>query len=66
MSKNTEKNQISDDYLETLEVVKKQYQQYVEVSDLYKLPTFQQEEEEGQPQIPTPEHPLTTNTFRVK
>ena len=65
MSKNTEKNQVSDDYLETLEVVKKQYQQYVEVSDLYKLPTFQKEEE-GQPQIPTPEHPLTTNTFRVK
>ncbi len=64
MSKNTEKNQVSDDYLETLEVVKKQYQQYVELSELYKLPTFQKEE--GQPQPPTPEYPLTTNKFCVK
>ena len=28
----------SADYLETLEEVKKQYQQYVEVSGLYELP----------------------------
>ena len=57
--------QVSHDYLETLEKVKKQYQQYVEVSDLYKLPT-QNEEEAIKYQPPTPEHPLTTNTFRVK
>ena len=56
---------ITERYLETLEEVKKQYQQYVEVSKLYELPTLKKEEE-TQYQPPSHEHPLTTNTFRVK
>ena len=56
---------VSVDYLKTLEEVQKQYQQYVEVSELYKLP-IQKEEEPVQYQPPSPEHPLTTNTVRIK
>ena len=63
MSKKTETD--SEDYLKMLEEVKKQYQQYVEVSELYKLP-IQKEEEILQYQPPSPEHPLTTNTIRIK
>ncbi len=48
--------------LQTLEEVKKQYEQYIELSELYKLPT-QQESEPTQYQPPTLNHPLTTNTF---
>ena len=57
--------QSSQKYLKILEEVKKQYEQYLEVSKLYELPTFQQETE---PQVrpPSSEKPLTTNTFRVK
>ena len=55
----------SEDYLETLEEVKKQYQQYVEVSKLYELPK-QKEDEIIQYQPPSPEHPLTTNRIRIK
>ena len=41
----TEKSRkTSADYLETLEEVKKQYQQYVEVSGLYELPIQKEEE----------------------
>lgn len=59
------KEKTSHEYLETLEEVKKQYQQYLEVSKLYELPTFQQESEpEAQP--PSPENPLTTHTIRIK
>ena len=62
----TEKSRkTSDDYLETLEEVKKQYQQYVEVSKLYELPK-QKEDEIIQYQPPSPEHPLTTNRIRIK
>ncbi|WP_462137989.1 hypothetical protein [Candidatus Mycalebacterium sp.] len=57
--------EVSQKYLETLEEVKKQYEQYLEVSKLYELPTFQQEPEpEIQP--PSLENPLTTNTIRIK
>lgn len=63
MPKKTET--ISEDYLKTLEEVKKQYQQYVEVSELYKLP-IQKAVETIQYQLPSPEHPLTTNTIRIK
>lgn len=63
MSKKTETG--SEDYLKTLEEIKKQYQQYVEVSELYKLP-IQKEVETIQYQPPSPEHPLTTNTIRIK
>ena len=65
MRERTETENVSDDYLKTLEEVKKQYQQYVEVSELYKLP-IQKEEETIQYQPPSPEHPLTTNTIRIK
>ena len=62
----TEKSRItSGDYLETLEQVKKQYQQYVEVSGLYELPT-QKDEEVIKYQPPSQEHPLTTNRFSIK
>ena len=56
---------VQNDYLKTLEKVKKQYQQYVEVSELYKLPTHK-EEEKIQYNPPSPEHPLTINTFKIK
>ena len=65
MSEKTETEKTSDDYLKALEEIKKQYRQYVEVSELYKLP-IQKEEEPVQYQHPSPEHPLTTNTIRIK
>ena len=65
MTKKAKIENVSDDYLETLEKVKKQYQQYVEVSELYKLPV-QKEEEPLQYQPPSIEHPLTTNTIRIQ
>lgn len=61
----TETEKVLDDYLKTLEEVKKQYQQYVEVSELYKLP-IQKKEEIVQYQPPSLEHPLTTNRINVK
>jgi len=63
--KETERGSISNEYLKTLEKVKKQYQQYVEVSELYKLP-IQKKDETVQYEPPSPEHPLTTNTFRIR
>ena len=60
----TKKEKASDDYLKTLEEVKKQYQQYVEISGLYTLP-IQREEEPIQYQPPSLEHPLTTNEIRI-
>ena len=62
MSKKNRTKHIQEDYLKTLEIVNKQYQQYMEVSNLYKLPTKKQSEE-VQYQPPSPEHPLTINTF---
>ena len=64
MRKRVEKENSSDDYLKTLEEVKKQYQQYVEVSELYKLP-MNKDEEPVQYRPPSPENPLTTNTLRI-
>ena len=55
----------SEDYLNTLEKVKEQYQQYLEVSKLYELPTSEQEEPQIEHQAPTVDNPLTTNTFRM-
>ncbi len=55
----------SDDYLVTLEEVKKLYQQYLEVSEIYKLPIFQREVYVEVPP-PSPENPLTTNTICIK
>ena len=55
----------SNDYLRTLEKVKKQYQQYVEVSELYTLP-IHKEEETIRYRPPSPENPLTTNEIRIK
>ena len=56
---------ISEDYLKTLEKVKEQYQQYIEVSGLYELPTSKTEQQvEYQP--PTFDNPLTTNKFNTK
>ena len=61
----TKKNKTTADYLETLEELKKQYQQYLEVSRLYELPTFQ-EAKGPEIQPASLEHPLTTNTISVK
>lgn len=65
MSKKIQTGKASDDYLKTLEAVKKQYRQYVEVSELYTLP-IQKEEEMIQYHPPIPEHPLTTNRIHIK
>ena len=65
MPERNETEKVSVDYMKTLEEVQKQYQQYMEVSELYKLP-IQMEEEPVQYQPPSPEHPLTTNTVRIK
>lgn len=65
MCEENETEAVLDDYLKTLEEVKKQYQQYVEVSELYKLP-MQKVEESVQYRPPSLEHPLTTNTIRTK
>ena len=55
----------SDDYLNTLKEVEWQYQQYIDVSELYKLPNHM-EQESIQYQPPSLEHPLTTNTVHIK
>lgn len=54
---------VSEDYLQTLEQVKKQYQQYVEVSELYKLP-IGKAERTIKYAPPSPEHPLNWHRFR--
>ena len=65
MPKKPKADTVSESYLKTLEEVKRQYQQYVEVSELYELPT-QKDEDTIQYQPPSPEHPLTTNAVRIK
>lgn len=65
MGNKPQRENVSDDYLETLEKVKEQYQQYVEVRELYKLP-IQKKEEPAQYQPPSLQHPLTTNMIRIK
>ena len=53
--------------MQTLEKVKKQYQQYLEVSGLYDLLTLiPPEEEEVQYEPPSPERPLTTDHITLK
>lgn len=61
----SKKERISEDYLRTLEKVKRQYRQYEEVSGLYDLPV-QKGEETPQYLPPSPEHPLTTNRIPIK
>lgn len=53
-----------DQYLSTLEEVKKQYQQYVEVRELYDLP-IRIDSELPRYLSPSLKHPLTTNTFHI-
>ncbi len=62
MSKKITSKRVSDNYLKMLEKAQEQYQQYVEVSGLYDLPT-QKDNQAMQYQPPSPEHPLTTNTL---
>ena len=38
------KNNVEKDYLKTLERIKRQYQEYIEVSGLYNLPTANKKE----------------------
>ncbi len=65
MGHRTTSEEVSDDYLTTLEDVKKQYRQYLEVSELYELPT-KRNEQSVQYRDPSPEFPLTTNRIRTK
>ena len=65
MGERTETEAVLDDYLKTLEEVKKQYQEYVEVSKLYELP-IQKEEKQVNYHPPSIEHPLTTSTIPIK
>lgn len=65
MSEKNGKETTSADYLETLEKVKKQYQQYVEVRKLYALP-MRKETAVIRRRPPSLEYPLTTNTIRIK
>ncbi len=58
--------QVDSDYLEVMEKAKKQYQEYIEVSGLYNLPTSKQEEKSIKISPPSYDNPLTTNTFRLK
>ena len=60
-----EQSTSNDDYLLILEAVKKQYEEYVEVSDLYNLP-YHQNEAQISYQPPGREHPLTSNTIHLK
>ena len=53
------------DYLETLKQVQKQYQQYLEVAELYKLP-YQKQPKKPSYAAPSVEQPLTVNSFRFK
>ena len=65
MCKESRPDSSTEDYLMTLEEVKKQYQQYVEVSELYSLPT-QKEEEALLSQPASLDKPLTTNSVHVR
>ena len=65
MQQKTDKNAAQRaEALEQLEKVKEQYRQYLEISQIYKLPVAQPEPE---PQYaePSPENPLTNNRFTV-
>ena len=64
MNKESENEKVMDGYLSSLEEVKKQYQQYIEVSRLYELPAPKGEKViEYRP--PSQEHPLTTNAIYI-
>ena len=66
MSPSTIKGEdVTNIYLKTLEEVNKQSQQYVKVSEIYKLP-IQKGGKKIQYQHPSPEHPLTANAIRIK
>ena len=54
-----------DDWQETLEKAKEQYQQYLDVSGLYELPSVQKDPEIIY-QSPTPEYPLTDNKITLR
>ena len=63
MKPTSQPRSVSEDYLQTLEQVKKQYQQYVEVSELYKLP-IGKAERTSKYAPPSPERPLNWHRFR--
>ena len=65
MTKEIKIEDVADVYLKTLEEVQKQYQQYIEVSELYKLPG-QRKSKKPQYMDPTLDHPLTVNSFRIQ
>ncbi len=63
---NSKKSTTSDEYMSTLEEVKKQYRQYLEISGLYDLPISKEQEEHAESAPPCYENPLTTNTFEIR
>ena len=63
MKPTSQPRSVSEDYLRTLERVKEQYQQYVEVSELYKLP-IGKAERTIKYVPPSPERPLNWHRFR--
>ena len=54
----------TSNYLAEMESAKKQYEQYIEISQIYQLPIFQSVQE---PQYAPPsiENPLTTNQITL-
>ena len=51
-------------HLATLEKVKREYQQYIEIAKLYQLPN-RCEEDSINYEIPSPAQPLTTNKVQI-
>ena len=66
MTEQSGSDRVSNDYLETLEKVKQQYQQYVEVSRLYELPTGPGRREAAETAAAEPGNPLTTDRLCLK
>jgi hypothetical protein len=65
MSEGAVHKDVAHDYLETLRQVQEQYQQYVEVADLYKLP-IQGQTKTPKYVDPSVEQPLTVNSLRFQ
>ena len=51
----------TDEYLDVLEDIKEQYQQYMDISGIYDLLNMLNKQKEEKFLPPTPENPLTTN-----
>ncbi len=52
-------------YLAELEKAKELYEEYLRINSIFNLPIFS-EEPESQHLPPSPEHPLTTDSFSIE